>query len=135
MSYLKRKKSSLENSILNVWSEAAKKEGNAFGMALQTAKENGEKTFRDGAGKLISERAADGRINKRQNILNNWHNSETILNGKRWTAWGLVQAISELEQHANSGDSEKRTDRLMDRVTKGRVGSLTETAFHKLVNA
>ena len=97
--------------------------------------ENGTKVFRDGAGKLISERAADGRINKRQNILNNWHNSETILNGKRWTAWGLVQAISELEQHANSGDSEKRTDRLMDRVTKGRVGSLTETAFHKLVNA
>ena len=45
MSYLKRKKSSLENSILNVWSEAAKKEGNAFGMALQAAKENGDKTF------------------------------------------------------------------------------------------
>ena len=45
MSYLKRKKSSLENSILSVWSEAAKKEGNAFGMALQAAKENGDKTF------------------------------------------------------------------------------------------
>ena len=45
MSYLKRKKSSLENSILGVWKEAAKKEGNAFGMALQAAKENGDKTF------------------------------------------------------------------------------------------
>ena len=45
MSYLKRKKSSLENSILSVWSEATKKEGNAFGMALQQAKEKGEKTF------------------------------------------------------------------------------------------
>ena len=45
MRYLKRKKSSLENSILSVWSEATKKEGNAFGMALQAAKENGDKTF------------------------------------------------------------------------------------------
>ena len=46
MSYLKRKKGSLENSILSVWTEAAKKtEGNAFGMALQNAKEKGEKTF------------------------------------------------------------------------------------------
>ena len=45
MSYLKRKKSSLENSILSVWSEATKKEGNAFGMALQAAKENGDKKF------------------------------------------------------------------------------------------
>ena len=45
MSYLKRKKSSLENSILGVWKEAAKKEGNAFGMALQAAKENGDKKF------------------------------------------------------------------------------------------
>ena len=45
MSYLKRNKSSLENSILSVWSEATKKEGNAFGMALQAAKENGDKTF------------------------------------------------------------------------------------------
>ena len=46
MSYLKRKKSSLESSILNVWTEAAKKtEGNKFGMALQQAKEKGEKTF------------------------------------------------------------------------------------------
>ena len=46
MSYLKRKKGSLESSILSVWTEAAKKtEGNAFGMALQQAKEKGEKTF------------------------------------------------------------------------------------------
>ena len=46
MSYLKRKKGSLESSILSVWTEAAKKtEGNAFGMALQHAKEKGEKTF------------------------------------------------------------------------------------------
>ena len=45
MSYLKTKKGSLENSILSVWSEATKKEGNAFGMALQAAKENGDKTF------------------------------------------------------------------------------------------
>ena len=46
MSYLKRKKGSLESSILSVWTEAAKKtEGNAFGMALHNAKEKGEKTF------------------------------------------------------------------------------------------
>ena len=46
MSYLKRKKGSLESSILSVWTEAAKKtEGNKFGMALQQAKEKGEKTF------------------------------------------------------------------------------------------
>ena len=45
MSYLKRSKSSLENSILSVWSEAVKKEGNAFGMALQAAKANGDKKF------------------------------------------------------------------------------------------
>ena len=45
MKYLKIKKGSLENSILSVWSEAAKKEGNAFGMALQAAKENGDKKF------------------------------------------------------------------------------------------
>ena len=45
MSYLKRKKSSLENSILSVWSEAAKKEGNAFGKAVTDAKENGDKSF------------------------------------------------------------------------------------------
>ena len=45
MKYLKSKKGSLENSILSVWSEAAKKEGNAFGMALQAAKENGDKKF------------------------------------------------------------------------------------------
>ena len=45
MSYLKRKKSSLENSILSVWSEAAKKEGNAFGKAVSDAKEKGDKTF------------------------------------------------------------------------------------------
>ena len=45
MSYLKRKKSSLENSILSVWSEAAKKEGNAFGQAVTDAKEKGDKSF------------------------------------------------------------------------------------------
>ena len=45
MKYLKSKSGSLENSILSVWSEAAKKEGNAFGMALQAAKENGDKKF------------------------------------------------------------------------------------------
>ena len=46
MGYLKNKKGSLESSIISVWTEAAKKtEGNAFGMALQQAKEKGEKTF------------------------------------------------------------------------------------------
>ena len=46
MSYLKSKKGSLESSILGIWNEAAKKtEGNAFGMALQQAKENGDKKF------------------------------------------------------------------------------------------
>ena len=46
MGYLKNKKGSLESSIVSVWTEAAKKtEGNKFGMALQQAKEKGEKTF------------------------------------------------------------------------------------------
>ena len=46
MSYLKSKKGSLESSIIGIWNEAAKKtEGNAFGMALQQAKENGDKKF------------------------------------------------------------------------------------------
>ena len=63
MSYLKRKKSSLENSILSVWSEAAKKEGNAFGMALQTAKENGEKTFTV-AGKTYDVKTEMDKVNK-----------------------------------------------------------------------
>ena len=46
MGYLKNKKGSLESSIISVWTEAAKKtEGNKFGMALQQAKEKGEKTF------------------------------------------------------------------------------------------
>ena len=45
MKYLKSKKGSLENSILSVWSEAAKKEGNAFGKAVTDAKENGDKSF------------------------------------------------------------------------------------------
>ena len=63
MSYLKRKKSSLENSILSVWSEAAKKEGNAFGMALQAAKENGEKTFTV-AGKTYDVKTEMDKVNK-----------------------------------------------------------------------
>ena len=63
MSYLKRKKGSLESSILNVWSEAAKKEGNAFGMALQTAKENGEKTFTV-AGKTYDVKTEMDKVNK-----------------------------------------------------------------------
>ena len=45
MKYLKSKKGSLENSILSVWSEAAKKEGNAFGQAVMSAKEKGDKSF------------------------------------------------------------------------------------------
>ena len=45
MKYLKSRKGSLENSILSVWSQAVKKEGNAFGMALQAAKANGDKKF------------------------------------------------------------------------------------------
>jgi len=45
MKYLKSKSGSLENSILSVWSEAAKKEGNAFGQAVTDAKEKGEKSF------------------------------------------------------------------------------------------
>ena len=46
MGYLKNKKGSLESSIVSVWTETAKKtEGNKFGMALQQAKEKGEKTF------------------------------------------------------------------------------------------
>ena len=45
MKYLKSKSGSLENSILSVWSEAAKKEGNAFGQAVTSAKEKGDKSF------------------------------------------------------------------------------------------
>jgi len=63
MSYLKRKKSSLENSILSVWSEAAKKEGNAFGMALQAAKENGDKKFTV-SGKTYDVKTEMDKVNK-----------------------------------------------------------------------
>ena len=45
MKYPKSKSGSLENSILSVWSEAAKKEGNAFGQAVMSAKEKGDKSF------------------------------------------------------------------------------------------
>ena len=63
MSYLKRKKSSLENSILSVWSEATKKEGNAFGMALQAAKENGDKKFTV-SGKTYDVKTEMDKVNK-----------------------------------------------------------------------
>jgi hypothetical protein len=63
MSYLKRSKSSLENSILSVWSEAAKKEGNAFGMALQAAKENGDKKFTV-SGKTYDVKTEMDKVNK-----------------------------------------------------------------------
>ncbi len=97
--------------------------------------EDGEKVFRDGSNKIISERAADGRLRKRNNILTNWNESETILSESRYSAWGLIQAISELEQHANTGDADKRADKLMDRVATGHVGRLTERALNKLVTA
>ena len=63
MSYLKRSKSSLENSILSVWSEAVKKEGNAFGMALQAAKENGDKKFTV-SGKTYDVKTEMDKVNK-----------------------------------------------------------------------
>ena len=63
MSYLKRSKSSLENSILSVWSEAAKKEGNVFGMALQAAKENGDKKFTV-SGKTYDVKTEMDKVNK-----------------------------------------------------------------------
>jgi len=63
MSYLKRSKSSLENSILSVWSEAAKKEGNAFTMALQSAKENGDKKFTV-SGKTYDVKTEMDKVNK-----------------------------------------------------------------------
>ena len=63
MSYLKRSKSSLENSILSVWSEAVKKEGNAFTMALQSAKENGDKKFTV-SGKTYDVKTEMDKVNK-----------------------------------------------------------------------
>ena len=63
MKYLKSKKGSLENSILSVWSEAAKKEGNAFGMALQAAKENGDKKFTV-SGKTYDVKTEMDKVNK-----------------------------------------------------------------------
>jgi len=63
MSYLKRSKSSLENSILSVWSEAVKKEGNAFGMALQAAKANGDKKFTV-SGKTYDVKTEMDKVNK-----------------------------------------------------------------------
>ena len=63
MKYLKSKKGSLENSILSVWSEAAKKEGNAFGMALQAAKANGDKKFTV-SGKTYDVKTEMDKVNK-----------------------------------------------------------------------
>jgi len=63
MKYLKSKSGSLENSILSVWSEAAKKEGNAFGMALQAAKENGDKKFTV-SGKTYDVKTEMDKVNK-----------------------------------------------------------------------
>ena len=68
MGYLKNKKGSLESSIVSVWTEAAKKtEGNKFGMALQQAKEKGEKTFTV-AGKIYDVRTCM-RITKLKSAL------------------------------------------------------------------
>jgi hypothetical protein len=63
MKYLKSKSGSLENSILSVWSEAVKKEGNAFGMALQAAKENGDKKFTV-SGKTYDVKTEMDKVNK-----------------------------------------------------------------------
>ena len=63
MKYLKSKSGSLENSILSVWSEATKKEGNAFGMALQAAKENGDKKFTV-SGKTYDVKTEMDKVNK-----------------------------------------------------------------------
>ena len=63
MKSLKSKSGSLENSILSVWSEAAKKEGNAFGMALQAAKENGDKKFTV-SGKTYDVKTEMDKVNK-----------------------------------------------------------------------
>jgi len=63
MSYQKRSKSSLEKIILSVWSNAAKQEGNAFGMALQAAKENGDKKFTV-SGKTYDVKTEMDKVNK-----------------------------------------------------------------------
>jgi len=96
---------------------------------------NGEQIFRDDAGKVLSDRAITMRGNKREAILTNWRDSETILPSARMTGWGLVQAISEIEQHANQGDATAQGDKLMDRVAVGRVGNLTEKAWRELIPA
>jgi phage/plasmid-like protein (TIGR03299 family) len=96
---------------------------------------NGERIYRDQAGKILSGRAVTVRTNKREDILGNWKESDTILPSARMTGWGLIQAISEVEQHANRGDSTAQTERLMDRVVAGRVGNLTEKAWGALVAA
>lgn len=96
---------------------------------------NGEQIFRDQAGKILSDRAVTMRGNKREAITKNWRESETILPSARMTGWGLIQAISEVEQHANRGDATAQSDKLMDRVMVGRVGNLTEKAWSELVPA
>ena len=96
---------------------------------------NGERIYRDQAGKLLSDRAVTMRSNKREAILTNWRESETILPSARMTGWGFVQAVSEIEQHANKGDATAQGDKLMDRVAVGRVGNLTERAWDELVPA
>lgn len=104
-------------------------------IPVTVAMNAGEKVFRDGKGQRIGERAADRRLEKRNDILRNWNESETILSDTRDSAWGLIQAISELEQHANTGNADKRADKLMDRVSSGHVGRLTEQALNILVPA
>jgi len=63
MKYLKSNSGSLENSLPSVWSEAAKKEGNAFGQAVMSAKENGDKKFTV-SGKTYDVKTEMDKVNK-----------------------------------------------------------------------
>ena len=85
-------------------------------------------------GKILSERAANRRSNRRVALKDNWLNSETILESTRFTKWGLIQGISEYEQH-RTGDRKKKANTLVTQHTKGRMGALTTSAWKVLASA
>ena len=102
-------------------------------IPLQQVKVNGETAYVDDQGKTLGDRGVTIRMNKRRDILSNWNTSETILDSKRWSKWGVIQAISEIEQHGNRGSATNQDTRLMNHMSEGRVGGITEKGWAALL--
>ena len=90
--------------------------------------------YTDGSGQELGRRAAAGRQAQRAKIAANWLDSSTIDDGLRYTAWGLLQGISEMEQHANGQKPAKTAARLMAQHAEGTNGRLTATAWKVLTS-